>query len=134
MIDLYEKISNLTEDDYTNHFDIARIMDYADSRGKEALKRGNLAELGQLSRILEGWLSSINKWKERYRSLLIKISRVEQDLQSLSYRIKRMTGEAEKQLIIANKARADDATKADKPSKSTKELPKTHELPSTGES
>ena len=131
MLNLYEKIANLTEKDYSSSFDMARLLDYANGRAKEALKRRDLAELRYLNGAIQGWLSSSNKWKERYRRLLININRVEQDLESLSLRIKRMTGEAESQLVKDKRAALVEEEKAPI---TPQDLTKTYELPSISES
>jgi len=102
MIDLYNKIANLTDEDYENPFDLGRIMDYINSRARDALKRRDKNELIYLKRIIDGWLASINKWKERYRRLLVRINMIESDLDSLSLRIAKITGEVDR-IIIKDK-------------------------------
>lgn len=105
MNDLYQKIAGLTEEDYESSFDISRIMDYVDYRAQEALKRRDINELRGLLRLINGWAASINKWKERYRRLLIKINRVESDLGSLSLRISKVAGETERLIVKESRAR-----------------------------
>lgn len=133
MMDLYRKIASLTEGDYENTFDIARIMDYINQRAQEALKRRDLNEIRGLQGLIDGWIASINKWKERYRRLLIKISRVESDLGSLSLRLSKIAGETERLMIKESQKRNSSPDADSIPEKDGKSLEPevTYEIPTT---
>ena len=75
---------------YDDHLSTARVLEVLWIEASKCLDNKDLHALNALSKVVDDWLASINKWKVYSRRVLINLNRAEQDLESLSLRIRRL--------------------------------------------